>query len=88
VRYALQREELMDHMSALALPVRRHTEKIPVGALVIAAPTFRFPKSRISEFRALLQQAVTRIGGLWPSGAVHMPLASTGARATPEFSTL
>ena len=86
--YALQREELMDHMSALALPVRRHAEKIPVGALVIAAPTFRFPESRISEFRPLLQQAVERIGGLWPPGAVQKPLASTGVRATPEFSTL
>jgi IclR family acetate operon transcriptional repressor len=86
--YALQREELMDHMSALALPVRRHTEKIPVGALVIAAPTFRFPESRISEFRALLQQAVERIGGLWPPGAVHLPLGLAGAKAAPEFSTL
>ena len=42
--YALQREELMDHMCAVALPVRRNNDKFPVGALVIAAPTFRIPR--------------------------------------------
>jgi IclR family acetate operon transcriptional repressor len=86
--YALQREELMDHMSAIALPVRRSTEKFPVGALVVAAPTFRFPETRIPEIRALLQQAVDRIGGLWPPGDVHMPLGFVGAKTAPEFSTL
>jgi IclR family acetate operon transcriptional repressor len=86
--YALQREELMDHMSALALPVRRGTEKIPVGALVVAAPTFRFPETRIPEIHALVRQAAERIGGLWPPGEVHMPAGLAGAKTAPEFSTL
>jgi DNA-binding IclR family transcriptional regulator len=85
--YALQREELMDHMSALALPVRRSAEKFPVGALVVAAPTFRFPETRIPEIRALVQQAAERIGGLWPPDA-HRPLALAGAKSAPEFSNL
>jgi IclR family transcriptional regulator, acetate operon repressor len=86
--YALQREELMDHMSAVALPVRRNAEKIPVGALVIAAPTFRFPETRIPEFRELLQQAAERIGELWPPGNVHVPLGYAGAIAKPDYSTV
>ena len=86
--YALQREELMDHMSALALPVRRGTEKIPVGALVVAAPTFRFPETRIPEIHTLVRRAAERIGGLWPPGDVHMPAGFAGAKNTPEFSTL
>ena len=86
--YALQREELMDHMSALALPVCRTAEKFPVGALVVAAPTFRFPETRIPEIRALVQEAAARIGALWPPGAVHLPLGPAGAKTAPDFSTV
>jgi IclR family acetate operon transcriptional repressor len=86
--YALQREELMDHMSAIALPVCRGAEKFPVGSLVVAAPTFRFPETRIPEIHALLRTAAERIGGLWPPGAVHLPLGLAGARTAPEFSTV
>jgi DNA-binding IclR family transcriptional regulator len=78
----------MEHMSALALPVRRTAEKFPVGALVVAAPTFRFPEKRIPEICALVQKAAERIGALWPPGAVHPPPGLAGAKTAPEFSTV
>lgn len=84
--YAIQREELMDHMSAVALPVRRNSEEYAVGALVIAAPTFRFPKSRIPEVRSLLERAVERIGAIWPPAGVRAPHEFSPARSPSELS--
>jgi DNA-binding IclR family transcriptional regulator len=86
--YALQREELMDHMCAVALPIYRNNEKMPVGALVVAAPTFRFPDTRIPEILSLLRVAVKRIGAVWPSAGVNAPRDLTAAKTAAELSTV
>jgi IclR family transcriptional regulator, acetate operon repressor len=64
--YAVQREELMDHMCAIAVAVRARAGADPVGALVVAAPVFRFAESRLPEIHALLRDAAERIGTVWP----------------------
>lgn len=69
--FAMQREELMEHMSAIAVPVWRGSdEDAVVGALVIAAPTFRFPAARMSELIKPLQDAAQRIGRAWPTSGI------------------
>lgn len=64
--YATQREELIEHMSAIAVPVRTSSNLEAVGSLTIAAPTFRFPAKRINEALPLLRAAAGRIGSAWP----------------------
>jgi DNA-binding IclR family transcriptional regulator len=64
--YAVQREELMDHMCAIAVPVRARKGADPVGALVVAAPVFRFPESRLLDIYPLLRDAAERIEAVWP----------------------
>jgi DNA-binding IclR family transcriptional regulator len=73
--YAVQREELMDHMCAIGVAIHRSSETSPVGALVIAAPTFRFPQSRMIEIWPALKDAAERIGAVWPTSGVG-PLAT------------
>lgn len=68
--FAIQREELMDHMCAIAVPILRGSDSEPVGALTVAAPTFRFPLERMLEVRPLLGGAAERIRAAWPSSAV------------------
>jgi IclR family acetate operon transcriptional repressor len=67
--FATQREELMEQMSGIAVPVRTAPGAEALGSLAIAAPTFRFPFDRITEMHALLQRAALRIGEIWPREA-------------------
>lgn len=77
--YAIQREELMDHMCAIAVAVRARKGADPVGALVVAAPVFRFPESRLLEIYRLLRDAAERIETVWPreglSSSRNVPLS-------------
>lgn len=68
--YAVQREELMDHMCAIAVPILRGTDADPVGALTVAAPTFRFGEERMLQVRPLLERAAERIRSAWPLSSV------------------
>ncbi len=67
--FATQREELMEQMSGIAVPVRAAGGSEALGSLAIAAPTFRFPMKRMTETYALLQRAAARIGESWPREA-------------------
>ncbi|WP_213738794.1 IclR family transcriptional regulator [Bradyrhizobium sp. dw_411] len=72
--FATQREELMEQMSGIAVPVRISASPEALGSLAIAAPTFRFPFDRITELHAMLQRAASRIGETWPREAVFANL--------------
>lgn len=74
--FAIQREELMEHMSGIAVPVRAAPNSEALGSLAIAAPTFRFPVKRMTEIHALLLSAALRIGETWPRET---------AAASPEY---
>jgi IclR family acetate operon transcriptional repressor len=76
--YAVQREELMEHMCAIAVPVFRAAAPVPVGSLAIAAPTFRFPPSRAVELHSPLKEAAARIGSVWPMENVRISELAVG----------
>jgi DNA-binding IclR family transcriptional regulator len=67
--FATQREELMEQMSGIAVPVHTAAGSEAIGSLAIAAPTFRFPVERMTEAYALLRRAALRIGETWPREA-------------------
>jgi DNA-binding IclR family transcriptional regulator len=68
--FATQREELMEQMSAIAVPVFRGSRREAVGGLAVAAPTFRLPAGRMSKVLPALRRAAERIGAAWPMAAV------------------
>jgi IclR family acetate operon transcriptional repressor len=84
--YAIQREELMDHMCAIGVSVRRSPEAAPVGALVIAAPTFRFPETRMIEVWPALKDSADRIGAVWPTSGVGPLATAAGEYRSPALT--
>lgn len=80
--FATQREELMEQMSGIAVPVRAGSNPEALGSLAIAAPTFRFPAERMREVHALLQRAALRIGETWPREAAAIAHLDPPARKT------
>jgi IclR family acetate operon transcriptional repressor len=82
--FATQREELMEQMSGIAVPVRAAAGSEALGSLAIAAPTFRFPFDRMTELHAMLQRAALQIGEAWPRQAaivnVDRPARKTAFR--------
>ncbi len=66
--YAMQDEELIPHVSAVAVPVCHRVTGAPVGALDIVAPTFRFSQERRLGLRSALKAAAGEIESIWPDG--------------------
>ncbi|MGE5619757.1 MAG: IclR family transcriptional regulator [Sphingomonadaceae bacterium] len=66
--FAVQDEELIPHVSAIAVPIRHRVTGAPLGALDIVAPTFRFPRGRRLGFLDSLKAAAEEIETLWPEG--------------------
>ncbi len=71
VGYATQDEELIPHVSAIAVPVRHRTTGAPLGALDIVAPTFRFSEERRLGYLESMQAAAEEIVAIWPEGFAH-----------------
>ncbi len=66
--YAVQDEELMPHVAAIAVPIRHRVTGVPLGAIDIVAPAFRFPLERRLGFLLPLKAAAAEIMAIWPDG--------------------
>jgi DNA-binding IclR family transcriptional regulator len=69
--YAMQEEELLPHVAAIALPLRHRVTGAPIGAIDIVAPTFRFPAERRLAFLGALKAAAEEIMAIWPERFAH-----------------
>jgi IclR family transcriptional regulator, acetate operon repressor len=70
--YALQDQELMEHMAAIAVPVRHRVTGYAVGSLAIAAPAFRFPLERRLGLLGTLQATAERMAAVWPDDFTYL----------------
>lgn len=70
--FATQDEELIPHVSSIAVPLRRRVTAAPLGALAIVAPTFRFSRERRLGFLRALQAAADQVVAIWPEGFAHL----------------
>ncbi len=69
--FAAQDEELIPHVSAIAVPILHRVTRAPLGALDIVAPTFRFAEERRLGFLGALRAAADEMEALWPEGFAH-----------------
>lgn len=81
--FACQDEELMEHLSALAVPVCHRATGAHLGALAVVAPAFRFPYERKLEMVPSMQRAASQIAAVWPNGFAYLrPFRQQGTPAT------
>jgi DNA-binding IclR family transcriptional regulator len=83
--YALNNEELMPELVALAAPVFDHRGQV-IAAVSVSAPSFHVPTERIAFFAALVKDTATDLsrrmgytGSIVPGTAARLPAAATPA---------
>jgi DNA-binding IclR family transcriptional regulator len=68
--YGLVVEEAEPGVAALAVPVRSLTDSAVVGTMSIAGPVMRVQPERYDDFHALLNEAASKLGAVWPRQSV------------------
>ena len=68
--YGLVVEEAEPGVVALAVTVRSLTDGAVVGTMSIAGPVMRIPPERYDAFYALLREASSKLGAVWPRQSV------------------
>ena len=68
--YGLVVEEAEPGVAALAVPVQSLTDGTLVGTMSIAGPVMRVQPERYDAFYALLKEAASKLGAVWPRQSV------------------
>jgi DNA-binding IclR family transcriptional regulator len=68
--YGLVVEEAEPGVVAMAVTVRSLIDGEVVGTMSIAGPVLRIPPERYDAFHALLREASTKLGAVWPRQSV------------------
>ena len=68
--YGLVVEEAEPGVAALAVPVRSLSDGTVVGTMSIAGPVMRVQPERYDAFYALLNEAASKLGAVWPRQGV------------------
>ncbi|SAK60652.1 IclR family transcriptional regulator [Caballeronia ptereochthonis] len=63
-------EEAEPGVAALAVPVQSLTDGTVVGTMSIAGPLMRVQPERYDDFYALLKEAASKLGAVWPRKSV------------------
>jgi DNA-binding IclR family transcriptional regulator len=69
--YGLVVEEAEPGVAALAVPVQSLTDGTVVGTMSIAGPVMRVQPERYDDFYALLKEAASKLGAVWPRRSVE-----------------
>lgn len=81
--YAVQDQELMEQMAAIAVPICHRVTGYAVGSLTIAAPAFRFPIQRRLGLLESLRSAAEQMSSVWPDDFTYLrPFSRTGAQSS------
>ncbi|HEX7910147.1 MAG TPA: IclR family transcriptional regulator C-terminal domain-containing protein [Paraburkholderia sp.] len=73
--YGLVVEEAEPGVASLAVPVRSLTDGTVVGTMSTAGPVMRVQPERYDAFHALLDEAASKLGGVWPRQSVGIKVS-------------
>jgi len=68
--YGLVVEEAEPGVAALAVAVRSLADNTVLGTMSIAGPVMRVRPERYDDFHALLKEAASKLGAVWPRQSV------------------